>query len=125
LDLGRFVIVSASPELFFERTGDDLLLRPRKGTATRGRDLAADRQRAAALRTSPKERAENVMIVDLIRNDVARVAEIAVSVSRIPRAVPLGYGHRCTQGEHDGAHPRPGAHTAGVGPGDHAARHVS
>ena len=76
LDLGRFVIVSASPELFFSRSGDELLLRPMKGTARRGRDLAEDRRRAATLRTSAKERAENVMIVDLVRNDVARVADV-------------------------------------------------
>ena len=76
LDLGRFVIVSASPELFFSRSGDELLLRPMKGTARRGRDLAEDRRRAATLRTSTKERAENVMIVDLVRNDVARVADV-------------------------------------------------
>ena len=76
LDLGRFVIASASPELFFQRVGNDLLLRPMKGTAPRGRNLFEDRQRARVLCNSAKERAENVMIVDLIRNDVARVSEI-------------------------------------------------
>jgi para-aminobenzoate synthetase/4-amino-4-deoxychorismate lyase len=76
LDLGRFVVASASPELFFERRGDALLLRPMKGTAARGRNLADDRRRAETLRASAKERAENVMIVDLIRNDVARVAQV-------------------------------------------------
>jgi para-aminobenzoate synthetase/4-amino-4-deoxychorismate lyase len=86
LDLGRFAIASASPELFFQRVGDDLLLRPMKGTAARGRTLSEDRQRARALRNSAKERAENVMIVDLIRNDVARVAEIGgVSVLELCR----------------------------------------
>ncbi len=74
LDLGRFVIASASPEMFFQRRGDELLLRPMKGTALRGRYLAEDRERAAALRSSEKERAENIMIVDLMRNDAARVA---------------------------------------------------
>ncbi|MGY1624997.1 chorismate-binding protein [Geodermatophilus sp. SYSU D00965] len=76
LDLGRFVVASASPELFFERRGDDVLLRPMKGTARRGRDRDEDRRLADRLRSSPKERAENVMIVDLMRNDVGRVAEI-------------------------------------------------
>jgi para-aminobenzoate synthetase/4-amino-4-deoxychorismate lyase len=75
LDLGRFAIASASPELFFRRTGDQLLLRPMKGTARRGRHLHEDRVLAQRLRSSPKEQAENVMIVDLLRNDVARVAE--------------------------------------------------
>ncbi|HVH21506.1 MAG TPA: aminodeoxychorismate synthase component I [Pseudonocardia sp.] len=76
LDLGRWVIASASPELFFELRGDDVLLRPMKGTAPRGRDLAEDHARIAELRSSSKERAENIMIVDLMRNDVSRVAEI-------------------------------------------------
>ncbi|MGY1639021.1 aminodeoxychorismate synthase component I [Geodermatophilus sp. SYSU D00742] len=76
LDLGRFVVASASPELFFERRGDDVLLRPMKGTARRGRHRDEDRRLARRLRSSPKERAENVMIVDLVRNDVGRVAEI-------------------------------------------------
>jgi para-aminobenzoate synthetase/4-amino-4-deoxychorismate lyase len=76
LDLGRFVVASASPELFFERRGDEVLLRPMKGTARRGRHGNEDRRLAGALRASPKERAENVMIVDLMRNDIARVAEI-------------------------------------------------
>ncbi len=74
LDLGRFVIASASPELFFERRGDQVLLRPMKGTIARGRDLHHDHALALALRSNDKERAENVMIVDLMRNDVARVA---------------------------------------------------
>jgi para-aminobenzoate synthetase/4-amino-4-deoxychorismate lyase len=76
LDLGRYVIASASPELFFARRGDDILLRPMKGTAPRGRDLREDHARVAELRSSSKERAENIMIVDLMRNDVSRVAEI-------------------------------------------------
>jgi para-aminobenzoate synthetase / 4-amino-4-deoxychorismate lyase len=75
LDLGRFVVASASPELFFERRGDEVLLRPMKGTARRGRHRDEDHRLAGGLRASPKERAENVMIVDLMRNDIARVAE--------------------------------------------------
>ncbi len=74
LDLGRFVIASASPELFFRRRRDEVLLRPMKGTAARGRDAEQDRSRASALHADPKERAENVMIVDLVRNDVSRIA---------------------------------------------------
>ena len=75
LDLGRFAVASASPELFFERRGDQILLRPMKGTARRGRHLREDEVLAQRLRHSAKEQAENVMIVDLLRNDVARVAE--------------------------------------------------
>jgi para-aminobenzoate synthetase/4-amino-4-deoxychorismate lyase len=74
LDMGRYVIASASPELFFERRGDHILLRPMKGTSRRGRDPGEDSRLADELRSSPKERAENVMIVDLMRNDVGRVA---------------------------------------------------
>jgi para-aminobenzoate synthetase/4-amino-4-deoxychorismate lyase len=76
LDLGRFVVVSASPELFFERRGEEVLLRPMKGTSRRGRYPAEDAELARQLHVSAKERAENVMIVDLMRNDVAQVAEV-------------------------------------------------
>jgi len=76
LDLGRFVIASASPELFFEWAGDRLRTRPMKGTAARGRDPREDGERARSLRASPKEQAENLMIVDLLRNDLARVARV-------------------------------------------------
>jgi para-aminobenzoate synthetase/4-amino-4-deoxychorismate lyase len=76
LDLGRYVICSASPELFFRLEGDLLTARPMKGTAVRGRTLAEDRAQMGMLRTSVKDRAENVMIVDMIRNDFGRVAEI-------------------------------------------------
>lgn len=77
LDTGRFAVVSASPELFFAfRDGEDgvVTMRPMKGTAPRGATPDEDRRLADELRTSPKERAENVMIVDLVRNDLARIA---------------------------------------------------
>ncbi|GAA0248803.1 aminodeoxychorismate synthase component I [Cryptosporangium japonicum] len=74
LDLGDHVVASASPELFFRLDGEHLLLRPMKGTAPRGATPAEDAALAEALRTSAKERAENVMIVDLLRNDAARIA---------------------------------------------------
>ncbi len=76
IDLGRYAICSASPELFFERTGEEITSRPMKGTARRGRTLAEDRANMAALRASEKNRAENVMIVDMIRNDLGRIAQI-------------------------------------------------
>ena len=74
LDLGDFVIVSASPELFFEWAGDRVRTRPMKGTAARGHDPESDRERARRLRASPKEQAENLMIVDLLRNDLSKIA---------------------------------------------------
>jgi para-aminobenzoate synthetase / 4-amino-4-deoxychorismate lyase len=75
LDLGAHRLVSASPELFFERRGAHLVTRPMKGTLPRGRYEEEDEARAAWLRSSEKNRAENVMIVDLLRNDLGRVAE--------------------------------------------------
>lgn len=69
-----WTLCSASPELFFALDGDRLESRPMKGTAPRGRTLADDRSRAEALLASEKDRAENVMIVDMVRNDVGRVA---------------------------------------------------
>jgi len=75
LDTGVFgQILSVSPELFFDWRDGGLLARPMKGTAARGSNPQDDAQRAADLRASPKERAENVMIVDLLRNDMSRVA---------------------------------------------------
>ena len=71
---GSHAVVSASPELFFTQQGDELLTRPMKGTAERGRWWQEDEACADRLKASPKERAENVMIVDLLRNDLGRVA---------------------------------------------------
>lgn len=76
VDTGRFVLCSASPELFFERTGRTVRAKPMKGTAARGRTLAEDEAQARWLHHDPKNRAENVMIVDMLRNDLGRVAEV-------------------------------------------------
>ena len=76
LDLGRHVVASASPELFFEWAGDVVRTRPMKGTVPRGRTTAEDRQQSRLLRSSSKEQAENLMIVDLLRNDLGRIAEL-------------------------------------------------
>jgi len=75
LDTGLHRVLSASPELFFSRTGDQLTMKPMKGTAPRAHLAAADRERRRQLAESPKERAENLMIVDLVRNDLATIAE--------------------------------------------------
>jgi para-aminobenzoate synthetase/4-amino-4-deoxychorismate lyase len=74
LDTGPFQVLSASPELFFHQQGSHIVCRPMKGTSARGRWPEEDRALLAALLVSDKERAENVMIVDLIRNDLGRVA---------------------------------------------------
>ncbi|MGF6634641.1 aminodeoxychorismate synthase component I [Paraburkholderia sp. MM6662-R1] len=74
-------VLSCSPELFVEKHGPTLRARPMKGTAPRSQDPAVDRGNAEFLATDPKNRAENVMIVDLLRNDLSRVARIgSVSV---------------------------------------------
>lgn len=68
-------LVSASPERFLAVGGDRVSTSPIKGTRPRGADGERDAALAAELRASPKERAENVMIVDLMRNDLSRVCE--------------------------------------------------
>jgi para-aminobenzoate synthetase / 4-amino-4-deoxychorismate lyase len=75
LDMGRAHVVSVSPELFVAKQGRRVTARPMKGTAPRGRHPAEDLGRARDLAASEKERAGNVMIVDLLRNDLGRVAE--------------------------------------------------
>lgn len=79
IDAGGTQVLSVSPELFFDWTSDaaggDVLARPMKGTAPRGATPEADAAQAEHLRTAPKERAENVMVVDLLRNDISRIAQ--------------------------------------------------
>lgn len=75
IDTGEEQVLSVSPELFFDWNHGHLIARPMKGTAPRGHNPQEDAALAQALQTSPKERAENVMIVDLIRNDLSRIAQ--------------------------------------------------
>jgi para-aminobenzoate synthetase/4-amino-4-deoxychorismate lyase len=72
-DIGEFAACCASPEMFFQRDGETVLSRPMKGTAPRGRWSEEDLGMAERLARSEKERAENVMIVDMVRNDLGRV----------------------------------------------------
>ena len=74
LDLGRYRVLSASPELFFERRRGSIVTRPMKGTAPRGRWPEEDRAAVEHLLASAKDRAENAMIVDLLRNDLGRIS---------------------------------------------------
>ena len=83
VDIGPFALCSASPELFFSRDGSLLTTKPMKGTAPRGATPVEDDRLATWLYNSEKDRAENVMIVDMIRNDLSRFAELG-SV-RVPR----------------------------------------
>jgi para-aminobenzoate synthetase/4-amino-4-deoxychorismate lyase len=81
---GEGQVLSVSPELFFDWQGGQILARPMKGTAARGATPQDDAAQAEALRASPKERAENVMIVDLLRNDLSRIAQpFSVQVPRL------------------------------------------
>ncbi len=73
LDLGDFAVASASPERFVQVQGDEVITQPIKGTRPRGTTPAEDEALKAELLTSAKDRAENVMIVDLLRNDLGRV----------------------------------------------------
>jgi len=89
VDTGRFVLCSASPEMFFVQEGDTLRSRPMKGTRPRGLTLADDRLQRDDLLASEKDRAENVMIVDMVRNDLGRIAEPgSVAVEELLAAEP-------------------------------------
>lgn len=68
-------ILSFSPELFFRKNGRECLVRPMKGTGRRGTTLEEDRRAGSRLAGDPKNRSENVMIVDLLRNDLGRLCE--------------------------------------------------
>lgn len=70
----RWAICSSSPELFFELEGEHIVCRPMKGTAARGRYPEEDRRQGEWLRRSTKNRAENLMIVDMMRSDLGRIA---------------------------------------------------
>ncbi len=74
LNLPDGLLISLSPELFFRRDGDLLTCRPMKGTSRRGRFADEDRELAGQLSACRKNRAENLMIVDLLRNDLGRIA---------------------------------------------------
>ncbi len=75
IDTGEYSIVSLSPELFFRKTGGHVELKPMKGTAAPGKDAAEDAAIVERMRADEKTRAENVMIVDLLRNDIGRLAK--------------------------------------------------
>jgi len=75
IETGEQSVLSLSPELFVSREGSTLTARPMKGTAPRGRTLEEDQLISSHLKVDPKSRAENLMIVDLIRNDLSRCAE--------------------------------------------------
>ncbi|HET7464352.1 MAG TPA: aminodeoxychorismate synthase component I [Longimicrobium sp.] len=113
IDLGEMAIVSASPELFFRWADGELELRPMKGTRPRGATPAEDERIAAELAASPKERAENLMIVDLLRNDAGRIAQTgSVRVERMFEVERYPTVHQMTSTIR--ARTRPGAGVAEV-----------
>ena len=102
LHCGGFQVVSQSPELFLRRRGQLLWTRPMKGTQRRAPGPAQDEAFARALARDPKARAENVMIVDLMRHDLGRLAEIGsvetfdlFRVERYRTLLQLTSGVRC------------------------------
>jgi para-aminobenzoate synthetase/4-amino-4-deoxychorismate lyase len=104
LHLGEAHILSASPELFFRLDDRRITVRPMKGTARRGRDSAEDAEGMAALALDEKNRAENLMIVDLLRNDLGRIAEMGsvkveklFEVERLPTLLQMSSEISATQ----------------------------
>ena len=98
VDLGGPVVLSRSPEMFFavDETGR-IETRPMKGTIARGATPAEDAAQAAALAASEKDRAENLMIVDLLRNDISRVCQPgSVHVPDLFRIEPYATLHQMT-----------------------------
>lgn len=75
LDIGDFQILSASPELFFQVKDERIITKPMKGTIKRGRTYQEDLELKQKLKESEKDQAENVMIVDLLRNDIGQIAK--------------------------------------------------
>lgn len=70
----KLSVLSLSPELFFKKAGDKITVRPMKGTCARGRTATEDQRNADFMRNDEKNRAENLMIVDLLRNDLTRIS---------------------------------------------------
>ncbi|MFA5865405.1 MAG: aminodeoxychorismate synthase component I [Phycisphaerae bacterium] len=103
VDTGRYAICSASPELFFTLEGRDLVSKPMKGTAPRGLTPSEDNARKKELEVSEKNRAENAMIVDMVRNDMGRIADVGsvrvsslFKVERLPTVFQMTSTVTCT-----------------------------
>jgi para-aminobenzoate synthetase component 1 len=88
-------LLSATPERYLKKTGEKIISSPIKGTAARGEDDKEDKAFAKALSQDPKERSENVMIVDLVRNDLSRIAQKgSVQVEELCKVYPFKQVHQ-------------------------------
>lgn len=95
LKKGNNYIISASPERFLKKKGDVIVSQPIKGTVARSIDPDEDEMIKQALKNDPKERAENIMIVDLVRNDLSKIAEIgSVNVDELCGVYPFRQLHQ-------------------------------
>lgn len=83
-NIGSHIILSATPELFFRKERDKILCKPMKGTIARGFSFSQDEKQKQFLYSSEKQRAENVMIVDMLRNDLGKIAKVgSVQVEKL------------------------------------------
>lgn len=99
VDTGEVTVLSASPELFIEKHGRVVSTRPMKGTAPRAGTPEADADQRRVLSSDVKQRAENLMIVDLMRNDLGRIAEVgSVSVTDLFTVETYRTLHQLTSG---------------------------
>lgn len=95
LKLENYNLISASPERYLKKKGKELLSQPIKGTARRSEDPVEDREIIKKLENDPKEHSENVMIVDLVRNDLSRIAEKgSVSVDELCKVYTFTQVHQ-------------------------------
>ena len=95
LKLEEHFLLCASPERYLKKTGNKLLSQPIKGTARRSEDPAEDSKIANLLEQDPKERSENIMIVDLVRNDLSKVAKRgSVEVSELCKVYSFKQVHQ-------------------------------
>lgn len=95
LKLEGHFLLSATPERYLKKEGDRLWSSPIKGTAARSNDVDEDTAFAKALSEDPKERSENIMIVDLVRNDLSRIAQKgSVTVQELCKVYPFKQVHQ-------------------------------
>lgn len=99
VDTGEITVLSASPELFIEKEGRVVSTRPMKGTAPRAGTPEADAEARRVLSSDVKQRAENLMIVDLMRNDLGRIADVgSVGVTDLFTVETFRTLHQMTSG---------------------------